>query len=206
MGLPTAVGGPFYVYAGSCLHKINIFLGTILVNLINGRYNMDSRENRNMRWVGDRLEASSAERLELMRRLDESFRQVRRQINAEWNTYNVHGLGMTHGRMLTILAQSGAQKASALAEQLLITSGGVTGIADRLIELGYVKRERGEKDRRVVMLDITEAGLEIVKLIETIRMKMMHRLFDGMSIANMEQGLYIFEHMSKNMETDVTNS
>ncbi|OBZ12502.1 hypothetical protein A7975_15910 [Bacillus sp. FJAT-26390] len=159
-----------------------------------------------MRWVGDRLEASSAERLELMRRLDESFRQVRRQINAEWNTYNVHGLGMTHGRMLTILAQSGAQKASALAEQLLITSGGVTGIADRLIELGYVKRERGEKDRRVVMLDITEAGLEIVKLIETIRMKMMHRLFDGMSIANMEQGLYIFEHMSKNMETDVTNS
>lgn len=141
-----------------------------------------------------------------MRRLDESFRQVRRQINAEWNTYNVHGLGMSHGRMLTILSQAGPQKASALAEQLLITSGGVTGIADRLIELGYVKRERSEKDRRVVMLDITESGLEIVKLIETVRLKIMHRLFDGMSIANMEQGLHIFEHMSKNMESNVANS
>ncbi|CAM4204536.1 DNA-binding MarR family transcriptional regulator [Paenibacillus endophyticus] len=152
------------------------------------------------------MEASSAERLELMRKLDESFRQVRRQINSEWNTYNVHGLGMTHGRMLTILAKSGPQKASALAEQLLITSGGVTGIADRLIELGYVKRERGEKDRRVVMLEITDDGLNIVKLIEKLRSKIMHKLFDGMSEADMEQGVQLFETMSRNMETDVTNS
>lgn len=150
------------------------------------------------------MEASSTERLELMRRLDESFRQVRRQINAEWNTYNVHGLGMTHGRMLTILAQSGAQKASALADQLLITSGGVTGIADRLIELGYVKRERGEQDRRVVMLDITDEGFKIVNLIETIRSKMMHKLFDGMSAADMELGLKLFEQMSRNMELDTS--
>ncbi|WP_155971396.1 MarR family winged helix-turn-helix transcriptional regulator [Paenibacillus sp. Soil522] len=150
------------------------------------------------------MEVSSTERLELMRRLDESFRQVRKQINAEWNTYNVHGLGMTHGRMLIILAESGAQKASALAEQLLITSGGVTGIADRLIELGYVKRERGELDRRVVMLDITDEGLKIVNLIETIRSKMMHKLFDGMSEADMELGLKLFEQMSRNMELDTS--
>ncbi|HTG69907.1 MAG TPA: MarR family transcriptional regulator [Candidatus Udaeobacter sp.] len=152
------------------------------------------------------MEVSSAERLELMRRLDESFRQVRKQINAEWNTYNVHGLGMTHGKMLIILAESGAQKASAMADQLQITSGGVTGIADRLIELGYVKRERGEQDRRVVMLDITDEGLKIVNLIETIRSKMMHKLFDGMSVADMEIGLKLFEQMSRNMELDVTNS
>ncbi len=152
------------------------------------------------------METSSAERQDLMRRLDEAFRQVRRQINSEWNTYNVHGLGMTHGRMLIILAQSGPQKASALAELLLITSGGVTGIADRLIELGYVKRERGEKDRRVVMLEITEEGLKNVNLIETVKAKLMHRLFRGMSIEDMEHGVQLFEHMNKNMESDVTNS
>lgn len=140
------------------------------------------------------------ERQELMRRLDESFRQVRRQINTEWNTYNVHGLGMTHGKMLTILEQSGAQNSSALAEQLFITSGGVTGIADRLIELGYIKRERSERDRRVVMLEITPEGRGIVKLIETVRSKLMHRLFNGMTVADMERGVQLFDHMSKNME------
>lgn len=146
------------------------------------------------------MDEFNVEKLALMKRLDESFRQVRRLIHAEWNNYNVHGLGMTHGRMLTILAESGAQKASALAEQLHITSGGVTGIADRLIELGYIKRERGEQDRRVVMLDITEEGLKSVNLIETVREKLMLKLFDGMSEEDMAQGLRLFEQMRGNME------
>lgn len=146
------------------------------------------------------MESSSAEKQDLMRRLDESFRQVRRQINSEWNTYNVHGLGMTHGKMLIILEQLGAQNSSALAEQLFITSGGVTGIADRLIELGYIKRERSEKDRRVVMLEITAEGRGIVKLIENVRWKLMHRLYQGMSVEDMENGVQLFEQMSRNME------
>ncbi|MNR57189.1 hypothetical protein D3C85_1779150 [compost metagenome] len=69
-----------------------------------------------------------------------------------------------------------------------------------------MKRERGEKDRRVVMLGITEEGLNIVKFIETTRSKMMHKLFDGMSDADMEKGVQLFENMSRNMESDVTNS
>ncbi|MDQ0110769.1 MarR family winged helix-turn-helix transcriptional regulator [Paenibacillus harenae] len=139
-------------------------------------------------------------KLELMKQLDESFRQVRRQINSEWNSYNVHGLGITHGRMLVILGQCGSLKASALAEQLMITSGGVTGIADRLIELGYIERKRGEQDRRVVMLHLTEEGKKMVELIEKVRNKMMIRLFDGMTVEEMQQSLNLFHMMSKNME------
>lgn len=145
------------------------------------------------------------DKMELMKRLDESFRQVRRAITTEWNKYNVHGLGMTHGRMISILAKSGPQKVSALAEQLHITSGGVTGIADRLIELGYVKRERGEKDRRVVLLELTEEGWKNVKLIESIRKNLMLKLFNGMSVEDMERGVAIFDHMSSNMDVNVTN-
>ncbi|MDQ0061360.1 MarR family winged helix-turn-helix transcriptional regulator [Paenibacillus harenae] len=139
-------------------------------------------------------------KLELMKQLDESFRQVRRQINSEWNSYNVHGLGITHGRMLVILGQCGSLKASALAEQLMITSGGVTGIADRLIELGYIERRRGEQDRRVVMLHLTEEGKKMVELIEKVRNKMMIRLFDGMTVEEMQQSLNLFHMMSKNLE------
>lgn len=140
------------------------------------------------------------DKLELMKQLDESFRQVRRQINSEWNSYNVHGLGITHGRMLVILGESGPLKASALAEQLTITSGGVTGIADRLIELGYIERERGEQDRRVVMLHLTEEGKKMVELIAKIRNQIMIRLFDGMTVEEMQQSLNLFHMLSKNLE------
>jgi DNA-binding MarR family transcriptional regulator len=150
---------------------------------------------------------SEESRIELMRKLDETFRQVRRKIHSAWNSYNVHGLGMTHGRMLTILDESGPQKASAMAEQLHITSGGVTGIADRLIELGYVQRTRGVEDRRVVMLDITEKGHQAIEVINEVRTQLMHKLFGDMAFSDMEQALLLFERMNVNMELDnVTKS
>lgn len=140
----------------------------------------------------------------LMRRLDETFREVRKLIHAEWNKHNVHGLGMTHGRLLIILAESGPQKASALAEQLSITSGGVTGIADRLIELGYVERERGTEDRRVVLLKLTEEGREMIELISNIRKKVMMKLYRGMTEEDMERAIAIFEQMNRNMSAEET--
>ncbi len=140
----------------------------------------------------------------LMRRLDETFREVRKLIHAEWNKHNVHGLGMTHGRLLIILAESGPQKASALAEQLSITSGGVTGIADRLIELGYIERERGTEDRRVVLLKLTEKGRETIELISSIRKKVMMKLYRGMTEEDMERAIAIFEQMNRNMSAEET--
>lgn len=38
-----------------------------------------------------------------------------------------------------------------------------TGIADRLVRSGCIKRERSETDRRVVILTLTEKGSELVK-------------------------------------------
>lgn len=143
--------------------------------------------------------ASQQDRQSLMRSLDESFREVRKLILAEWNKENVHTLGMTHGRMLIILSEMGPQKASALAESLRITSGGVTGIADRLIELGYVTRERSEQDRRAVFLQLTDEGKAMVKTMMEVREKVMRKLFHGMSTEDMIKGLELFRLMSANM-------
>ncbi|MFF2887058.1 MarR family winged helix-turn-helix transcriptional regulator [Paenibacillus sp. NPDC057967] len=145
---------------------------------------------------------SMEERMELMKSLDESFREVRKLIQAEWNRENEHALGMTHGRMLIILSESGPQKASALAEGLQITSGGVTGIADRLIELGYVSRERSEEDRRAVMLMLTKNGEAMVQSMLKVREKVMIKLFRGMSTEDMEKALDLFSTMKGNMERE----
>lgn len=145
------------------------------------------------------MDASQQDRLSLMKSLDESFREVRKLILAEWNKENVHSLGMTHGRMLITLFEMGPQKASSLAESLRITSGGVTGISDRLIELGYITRERSEVDRRAVLLHLTEEGKAMVTTMMEVREKVMRKLFHGMSTEDMIKGLELFRVMSKNM-------
>ncbi|MEK3882758.1 MarR family transcriptional regulator [Paenibacillus sp. PL2-23] len=142
------------------------------------------------------------DRLELMKSLDESFREVRRLILAEWNRVNAHGLGMTHGRMLIVLSENGPLKATQLAEALFITGGGVTGIADRLIELGYVTRKRSEQDRRSVLLALTDDGRAMVHTMLDLREKVMLKLFRGMSSEDMCKAIELFGQMSRNMECD----
>jgi len=151
------------------------------------------------------MDASQQDRLSLMKALDESFREVRKLILAEWNKENMHALGMTHGRMLIILSESGPQKASTLAESLHITSGGVTGITDRLIELGYVTRERSEHDRRAVVLSLTDEGRAMVQSMMEIREKVMRKLFRGMSTEDMLKALELFQRMSSNMASEETD-
>ena len=48
-----------------------------------------------------------------------------------------------------------------LAKYLMCDSSNVTGITDRLEERGLVRREPGEKDRRVKLLVLTEEGEKV---------------------------------------------
>lgn len=38
-----------------------------------------------------------------------------------------------------------------------------TGIVDRLVKSGYIKRDRSETDRRIVILTLTEEGSKLIK-------------------------------------------
>jgi DNA-binding MarR family transcriptional regulator len=134
-----------------------------------------------------------------MHRLEESFRQVNRRIASEWNKDNFQGISMTQSRILIRLDEAGPQMASALADLLGITSGAVTGIADKLLELGHIKRERGEKDRRTVLLDITDSGREQVKMALERRKAIVQMVFTGLDRDEIRQLTAIYERILDNI-------
>ncbi|WP_336784435.1 MarR family winged helix-turn-helix transcriptional regulator [Paenibacillus sp. MMO-177] len=140
------------------------------------------------------------EKLHKLRELDDVFRKLRRLINSEYNRFNVHGLGMTEGKMVIILAQQGPQKASTMAELLRITSGAVTGISDRLIDLGFVERSRSEYDRRIVMLSVTDEGRKLVDHVMEMRERIMFKLYDGFELDDIEKATDIFIRMAANLD------
>lgn len=56
-----------------------------------------------------------------------------------------------------------------LAEYIHSPMSTATGIIDRLVKSGYIKRDRSEEDRRIVVLKLAEKGLqEITRLKEFI--------------------------------------
>jgi DNA-binding MarR family transcriptional regulator len=49
-----------------------------------------------------------------------------------------------------------------LSRRLLVTSGNLTGIVDRLEAAGYVLRAPDTRDRRVIRVELTSAGRELI--------------------------------------------
>lgn len=66
------------------------------------------------------------------------------------------GLNRTDWRCLDILGTRGPMTAGQVAEAVRLTTGAVTGVLDRLEAAGLVRRVRDTRDRRRVIVEVTE--------------------------------------------------
>lgn len=64
---------------------------------------------------------------------------------------------------LLAIAEDGPVTLSELAQTIFLSPSTVVGIVDRLEREGFVKRERGTADRRVVFIEVTARGKRFVK-------------------------------------------
>ena len=67
-----------------------------------------------------------------------------------------------HEGLINIRFEKDELKMSDLADRLVLSRGGVTKLVDRLEAAGYVRRMPSADDRRVTIIEITEAGLDLV--------------------------------------------
>jgi|GEM_PF-5426869 len=92
--------------------------------------------------------------------------------------WNKSGMSMTQLSILELLANEGSKRVKELAQNVQVTSGGVTLICDKMIQQGYVRRLREEsQDRRSVFLEITEKGREVYAEMAEFRMNILSEHF-----------------------------
>lgn len=80
------------------------------------------------------------------------------------DVFRDHGLTHTRYNVLRIL-RGGAETGlphTTIAERLLVSSPDVTRLVDRLVDAGWVERQRSADDRRVVLHRLTAAGRELL--------------------------------------------
>jgi len=79
--------------------------------------------------------------------------------------YFTYDLTLAQVDVLTVLAQTEKESltCSVIAEQTLITKGGITGILDRLDARGLVKRSSARDDRRSVEVRLSAKGIELLR-------------------------------------------
>ncbi|MCF2532483.1 MarR family winged helix-turn-helix transcriptional regulator [Yinghuangia soli] len=92
-----------------------------------------------------------------------------------------HGVKPKHVALLAALAAGGAESQQDLAGVLRVAPSLVVGLADRLEQLGAVRRERDPVDRRRQVLSLTEAGHTLLAQCTADAHAVDAELLDGLS-------------------------
>ena len=93
-----------------------------------------------------------------------------RAVEESWAQYlkRSEGISPSQYNILRILrgARPKAAKISEISERMVTRDPDVTRLVDRLIKQGLVRRERDSEDRRVVLVEITTAGLAMLSRLD----------------------------------------
>ncbi len=73
------------------------------------------------------------------------------------------GVSAAGGLVLGILRDHGVMSPSELGERLIVTRATVTGLLDSLERPGFVRRSANPRDRRSLLVEITPAGLDVLR-------------------------------------------
>jgi DNA-binding MarR family transcriptional regulator len=136
--------------------------------------------------------------------ISSSFRRLLRRASHEWNKRMGDTFSYTQFRLLCRLYINGSQKAADLADSVGVTSGAVTGLADKLIEKRLIERQRSEEDRRVVYLHLTELGATTVANLLEKQKETISSLFQGLSSEDIGHLERIFALMLDRMDQSET--
>ena len=99
-----------------------------------------------------------------------------------------HGLSATQYNVLRILRGAGAQGLCQyeIGDRLVAQVPDVPRIVDRMEKAGWVHRQRGMSDRRIVMASLTPAGMELVGSLDQPVLEMIGAIFAGLEDSQVE--------------------
>ncbi|WP_422487361.1 MarR family winged helix-turn-helix transcriptional regulator [Gudongella sp. DL1XJH-153] len=74
-----------------------------------------------------------------------------------------HNMSISEFGVLEFLYHKGRQPVQQVAEKILVTSGTITYVLDKLTEKGLVYREKCPQDKRKFYVDLTEDGKSLIR-------------------------------------------
>ncbi|PTN30681.1 MarR family winged helix-turn-helix transcriptional regulator [Bacillus sp. Rc4] len=98
-----------------------------------------------------------------------------------------HGFNPTEFAVLELLYTRGPQKLQQIGSRLLLVSGNVTYVIDKLERNGFLVREQDPKDKRSVYAHLTDKGNEYLDKIYPIHALRIARAFSGLSPDEQDQ-------------------
>ena len=110
--------------------------------------------------------------------LSRAYRAVNEKVN---KVIQRNGLNPTEFAVLELLYHKGEQPLQQIGGKILLASGSITYVVDKLEEKGYLNRVACPKDRRVTYAKISEDGRKLIEEIFPEHSALIHELMDSLN-------------------------
>jgi MarR family 2-MHQ and catechol resistance regulon transcriptional repressor len=108
-----------------------------------------------------------------------------------------HGLTITEFGVMEALYHKGPLLLGEVQRKILVTSGGVTYLIDRLVAKGLVERRRCEKDRRAYYAALTPEGESLIREIFPQHAAAIDRALGGLDEAQKAQAIELLRALGR---------
>jgi MarR family transcriptional regulator, organic hydroperoxide resistance regulator len=107
--------------------------------------------------------------------------KANRFIIHELEEHGITGIVPSHGDILNILFHEERCTMKDLALKIHRTKPNVTVLIDKLVECGYVKKEKSTEDNRITYISLTEKGTSLKPVFFYISKKLRKVVYGGLS-------------------------
>jgi MarR family transcriptional regulator, 2-MHQ and catechol-resistance regulon repressor len=106
-----------------------------------------------------------------------------------------HELTQTEFAILEVLYHKGPLLLGEVQKKILVTSGGITYLVDRLVEKGLVRREECAEDRRARYAVLTPAGTALIRKIFPQHAVAIEKAMSGLTTAEQREAVQLLRKL-----------
>ncbi|QOK29389.1 MarR family transcriptional regulator [Cytobacillus oceanisediminis] len=111
-----------------------------------------------------------------------------------------YSLSMTEFSVLEALYHNDMQTIHEIGKRILITSGSMTYVIDKLVEKGYAKRIACPNDRRAIHIGLTDKGNKLLEEIMPKHQQRVNTLFEELNSDELDDLINLLEKVKKRTE------
>lgn len=135
---------------------------------------------------------ATAQSLKLFIVLSRAYKAINEHVNKVIQT---KGLNPTEFAVLELLYHKGEQPLQQIGGKILLASGSITYVVDKLEQKGLLKRMACPKDRRVTFAQITEEGKKFIQDIFPDHEKRIHELMSSLTATEQVEAINLLKKL-----------
>ncbi|KUP07597.1 transcriptional regulator [Bacillus coahuilensis m2-6] len=124
--------------------------------------------------------------------LSRAFKVISEKSNSGISSF---GLNPTEFAVLELLYHKGKQPLQQIGEKILLASGSITYVVDKLEKKGYLERVSCPNDRRVTYAEITESGNKFIGDIFPAHVDMLHEVMSVLSPEEKDEAIALLKKL-----------